>query len=72
MNKLFELNMGTGTALGVTIASLIAFVVSLITGDDTVWTWAVPLGIAVGAAIGAGGDNQRKQEASQKENGGGK
>jgi hypothetical protein len=54
MNKKFELNAGTGMVAGVFVAALVALVVSMITGDDAVWTWAIPVGIAVGLAIGAG------------------
>jgi hypothetical protein len=53
-SKLFQLNAGTGMALGAIVAAIIALVVQLITHESSVWTWAVPVGIAVGLAIGAG------------------
>lgn len=53
-SKFFQLNAGTGMALGAIIAAIIALVVQLITHDSSVWTWAIPVGVAVGLAIGAG------------------
>ncbi len=53
-SKFFQLNAGTGMALGAIVAAIIALVVQLITHDSSVWTWATPVGIAVGLAIGAG------------------
>ncbi|MDX1436164.1 MAG: hypothetical protein R3335_05095 [Anaerolineales bacterium] len=50
----FQLNAGTGMALGTIAGALIALVVSLITGDQAVWSWAIPVGLASGLAIGAG------------------
>ncbi|MCI0397457.1 MAG: hypothetical protein L0332_19335 [Chloroflexi bacterium] len=49
----FELNAGSGMALGVIVAAVIALIVSLITGDNDIWIWAIPVGVAVGLAIGA-------------------
>lgn len=54
MGKSFELNAGTGMALGALVAALIALAVNLITGSSAVWAWAIPVGIAVGLAVGAG------------------
>lgn len=62
MFKQFELNAGSGTALGVIIASAVALIVSTLTGDDSVWAWAIPLGIASGLAIGAGRASQRQKD----------
>lgn len=57
-----QLNAGTGMALGVAVATLIALAVSLITGNHAVWNWAIPVGLAVGLAIGAG-RNGRQEES---------
>ena len=53
-SKFFQLNAGTGMAIGAIVAAIIALVVQLITHDSSVWTWAIPVGIAVGLALGAG------------------
>lgn len=39
---------------GVIIGALMALVISAITGDQSVWAWAIPVGLAVGLAVGAG------------------
>jgi hypothetical protein len=57
--KKFELNVGSGMALGVMGAAFIALVVSLITGNHEIWAWAIPVGIAVGLAIGAGASSKK-------------
>ncbi|MBK8903684.1 MAG: hypothetical protein IPM53_21050 [Anaerolineaceae bacterium] len=49
-----QLNAGTGMAVGVLVSAFIALVVQLATGDSSVWNWAIPVGLAVGLAIGAG------------------
>lgn len=49
-----ELNAGTGMALGVALGAVIAAVVDLTTGYSAIWTWAIPVGVACGLAIGAG------------------
>ncbi len=54
MNNKFQLNAGTGMTAGIIVAALIAVIVSSVTGDNAVWSWAVPVGLAVGLAIGAG------------------
>jgi hypothetical protein len=52
-NKL-QLNAGTGMGGGVIVGALIALIVSTITGDQSVWAWAIPVGLASGLAVGAG------------------
>ena len=54
MGKGFELNAGTGMALGALCAAVIALLVNMIMGSSAVWSWAIPVGIAVGLAVGAG------------------
>lgn len=46
--------VGYGIALGAVGGALVALGVSLITRNDDVWAWTIPVGIAVGLAIGAG------------------
>lgn len=40
-------------ALGAIGGALVALAVNVITGDSAVWVWAIPVGLAVGLAIGA-------------------
>jgi hypothetical protein len=58
-----QINAGTGMALGAILGGLIALVVSAITGDQSVWSWAVPVGLATGLAIGAGRQRGPKNNA---------
>lgn len=60
--KRLQLNAGTGMALGVFVAAVIALIVNLVTGNSDVWVWAIPVGIAVGLAIGAGQQNKSKEK----------
>jgi uncharacterized transporter YbjL len=55
----FELNAGTGIALGVIGGALLAVLVMAMTGDADIWVWAIPLGAAVGVAIGASASRRR-------------
>lgn len=50
----FTLNAGTGMAFGVVAGALIAVLVSIVTGDNSVWSWAIPVGMATGLAVGVG------------------
>lgn len=52
-----ELNAGTGMVLGIFIGAAIALLVQLITGDGLIWSWAIPVGLACGLAVGAGRSN---------------
>ena len=47
-------------ALGTLVGVAVALVVQLITGDSFVWSWAIPVGLACGLAIGARNDNSKK------------
>ena len=49
-----QLNAGTGMVGGIFVAALISLFVSYITGDQSVWSWSIPVGLASGLAIGAG------------------
>lgn len=55
MNQLkrFQRNAGTGMVAGVIIGVVVALIVSVTMGDDAVWSWAIPVGVAVGLAVGA-------------------
>ena len=53
-SRQFQLNAGSGMALGAIGGALVALLVSTITGDSAVWSWAIPVGLAVGLALGAG------------------
>lgn len=61
MKQIMQLNAGSGMALGAVGGALVALLVSTTTGDTSVWTWAVPVGLASGLAIGAGRANQRQK-----------
>lgn len=61
-NKTFQLNAGTGMTLGIISAVLISLLVSAITGNNEIWNWSIPVGLAMGLAIGAG--HHRDKEAS--------
>ena len=62
-NKMKKLNLGTGMVLGIFLSAALALVVQLITGDSTVWSWAIPVGLACGLAIGAGKENAANKGA---------
>ena len=64
-NKKLELNAGTGMTLGVLVGTIIALIVSMTTGDNFVWSWAIPAGLAGGLAIGAGAANKNSGEQSE-------
>jgi hypothetical protein len=55
---ILRLNAGTGMALGAVVAAIIALVVQVATGNGSIWAFAIPLGIAVGLAIGAGANRR--------------
>ena len=55
----FKLNAGTGMVLGIIIAAIIALVVTGFTGNSDVWTWAIPVGVAVGLAIGSSASRRK-------------
>jgi hypothetical protein len=48
----FQLNPATGMAIGASFAALISIIVQLTTKDSSIWTWSIPIGIAVGLPIG--------------------
>ena len=61
MNKQnLTLNAGTGMVAGIFVATMIALLVSASTGDQSIWSWAIPVGLATGLAIGAGREQQSK------------
>ena len=62
MKNNLKLNAGTGMALGTLVGATIALLVHTLTGDSTIWNWALPVGLAVGLAIGAGQSNQKEKE----------
>lgn len=55
-NMKMKLNAGTGMGLGAVIAAVVALVVSAVTGDQAIWSWAIPVGVAVGLAVGSRGE----------------
>lgn len=50
----FRWNAGTGMVSGIVIGAFVALVVSTVTADQSIWSWAIPVGLAMGLAIGAG------------------
>ena len=63
MLKSFRLNAGTGMALGAIIAVLVALLINWLTGNGDIWAWAIPIGVAIGLAVGNGAANQRKMQS---------
>jgi hypothetical protein len=53
-----RLNAGTGMAAGALIGGAAAAVINSLTGDSSIWSWAIPVGIAIGLAVGAGSQNR--------------
>jgi uncharacterized membrane protein YoaK (UPF0700 family) len=49
-----QFTVGKGIAFGVIGGAILAVLVSAFTGDASIWVWAIPVGVAVGVAIGAG------------------
>ncbi len=45
---------GKMMTISILIAALVALIVSLTTGDQTVWVYMIPIGVAVGTAISNG------------------
>ena len=58
----WQLNAGTGMALGALGGAVIAILVNLVSGDSSVWIWAIPVGLSVGLALGAGYASQRRRQ----------
>ena len=42
----------------IVISAIIASIVSMVMGDNAIWSWAIPVGVAVGAAINGGRSSQ--------------
>jgi len=59
MIKKFQLNPATGMAMGAIVAALISIVVQLTTNDSFIWTWSIPIGIAIGLPIGIAAKKKR-------------
>jgi hypothetical protein len=60
----WELNAGTGTALGIFVGAGVALIVQLITGNSSTWSWAIPVGLACGLTIGAGKSNSHNKKGA--------
>lgn len=58
MKNKFQLNAGTGMVMGVVIASIIATIVNVTTGNGFIWAWAILVGIAIG--VGASNKTNKK------------
>ncbi len=54
-------NAGRGMVAGIFVGAAVALAVSVITGDQSIWSWAIPVGLAVGLAIGAGRQRQSEE-----------
>lgn len=61
----WELNGGTGMVLGILIGAAAALIIESITGDNSIWSWAIPVGLACGLAIGSGRSNAAAKKESQ-------
>ena len=60
LHRKFRWNPGTGMTAGVFVGAIVALLVSAITGDQSVWSWANPVGLAGGLAIGAGRERRSR------------
>lgn len=58
----WQLNAGTGMALGTLGGAVIAILVNVVSGDSGIWIWAIPVGLSVGLALGAGYASQRRKQ----------
>jgi threonine/homoserine efflux transporter RhtA len=56
----FQLNPATGMAMGAIVAALISIVMQLTAKDSSVWSWSIPIGIAVGLPIGIAAKGKKK------------
>lgn len=54
--------MALGMTIGILGSTAVGILVNIITGDGAVWAWATPVGVAVGAALGAGWDREGRDE----------
>ncbi len=59
-----KLNAGKGMTLGIVISAAVALVVQLLTGDGSIWSWAIPVGLATGLAVSAGNSAAANEDAS--------
>lgn len=59
-----QLNAGTGMVGGIVVGALVALIVSALTGDQAVWSWTIPVGLAAGLAIGAGRQQARRHDGA--------
>lgn len=55
-------NAGQGMAVGAVAGAVVAILVNVITGDTSVWSWAIPVGLACGLAIGNANGSRREQQ----------
>lgn len=53
-NAQLRTDMGHGMALGVALMTVAAILVTWLTGNEAIWSWSAPVGVAIGAAIGGG------------------
>lgn len=53
-NAQLRTDMGRGMAMGIAAMVLVSILVNWTTGDDSIWSWSIPVGVAIGTAIGAG------------------
>ena len=56
----FRWNTSRGMVAGIFVGATVALAVSAITDNQSIWAWAIPVGLAVGLAFGPG--RQRNSE----------
>ena len=61
-----KLSAGSGMVIGAFGAALLALVVQLVTRDTSIWVWAIPIGIAVGLALGAKAGLVKKEKKEDR------
>ena len=64
-SKFFKFNAGTGMVYGIVLATILALVVQHFTKDSSIWIWILPIGVAVGFAIGVSVSTLNLKETNQ-------
>lgn len=61
-NNIDSKYIGQGMGIGIVIGALIALIVNITTGDDSVWSYMIPIGVSMGVPIGIGLDARNKKK----------
>ena len=61
-NNIESKYIGQGMGIGIAIGALIALIVNITTGDDSVWSYMIPIGASMGVPIGLWLDERNKKK----------